>query len=120
MKTRTTKPRWGYVRVRSDARFRSQLRYLQTVTALALDEHAPSVSLLVRRSIGRLIEHYEDILEAGRLEGMKGPHEQDVRAEREALAEYGKIADAPPPKFLVDDHGAIRAWGEVVANPEIA
>lgn len=101
----------------SDPRCDSQLSWLRKVAALTLNEkRIPSDSTLIRRALARYAEHWADLLAAGRLDGLTGPHPQDAEAERALLAEYASIAAAPSPETMVDGTGRVLTWQESLAE----
>jgi hypothetical protein len=111
-----SKKPWEAGRFGIDQRCRSQISYVQSAAAVAIGGRVPSDSQIVRRAIGLLIDHYQNMIEAGRAGGLKGPHLQDATAEREALDEYAGWVDASPPLSLVDKRGRLRSWHEAVSS----
>jgi hypothetical protein len=59
-------------------------------------------------------------LEAGRLDGLSGPHPQDAEAERAALEDHGRITEASPPVRLVDQQGRLLPWQEAILSNIVA
>jgi len=112
--TNTAAPLWESGRFSVDPRFRSQLAYVRGVAVTAIGGRPPSDSQLVRRAVGLLAEHYETLIRAGRIDGLRGPHETDALAERVALAEYARVIDAEPPRSFVDTKGYLRSWAEAI------
>jgi hypothetical protein len=101
-------------RFATDPRFDAHLTYVQSALVLALGDGAPSYSTIVRRAVALLAEqHVSTMIEAGRMDGLPGPHAQDAAAEREAIRSYGRISDAPTPTRLVDGNGRLLKYCEV-------
>jgi len=101
----------------ADPRCDSHLAWLRKVITLTLDEpRVPSDSNLIRRALSCYAEHWADMLAAGRVEGLTGPHPQDADAERALLAEYSAITTAPQPTTLVDEAGRVLTWQEALAR----
>jgi hypothetical protein len=97
---------WKNVRIASDPRLLSQLEYLQTASALALGCRPPSISQLVRRAVGMLVDHYAD--------NLREPRPEAVTAEREAMETYSRIVDAEK----VRSHGGpLSPWQEALRMP---
>lgn len=112
----SNKPTAPVRRYASDARSRSQLQYLRSVSVLALGNgRPPSDSTLIRRAIARYVEHVRDMIEAGRLQGLPGPDAQDVDSERKAINEHARIVTADLPRTLVDSSGRLNSWQEAIA-----
>ncbi len=113
----TTKPYHQARRWVADSRADSQVRWLRSVYALSLNtERPPSDSAIIRRALARLAEHMNDLLLAGRLDGLQGPHIQDAEAEAKLLKEYAAITPAPPPAAAVDTDGQFLLWQEAIAK----
>jgi hypothetical protein len=93
-------------RFATDPRFDAHLTYLQAALVLALGDGAPSYSTIVRRAVALLAEqHVSTMIEAGRLDGLPGPHAQDAAAERDAVRSYSRLSDATAPTRHVDGLG---------------
>ena len=116
MSTSKYAARYGAARYASDPRHDSQLAFLQRACLLTMGGGVPSRSQLVRRAVGLLTDHVSDMIQAGRLDGRPMPHEQDTAAERLALRDFGRIADAPPPRAQVDARGRVLTWAEAVQS----
>lgn len=102
-------------RFATDNRAESQLAYLRHACALAISGgRPPSYSTIIRRAIGLYTEHVGTLIEAGRLDGLSGPHDQDASAERRELADYGHIVEAAPPVTFVDVAGKLQPWGDAI------
>lgn len=102
-------------RFATDPRAESQLAYLRHASALAISSgRQPSYSTIIRRAIGLYTEHVGTLIEAGRLDGLNGPHEQDANAERGELSDYGHIVEAAPPVSFVDLEGKLQPWGDAI------
>jgi hypothetical protein len=97
---------WKNVRIASDPRMLSQLEYLQTASALALGGRPPSISQLVRRAVGLLVDHYAS--------NLCEPNHEDVAAEREAMETYSRIIDADKVRPL---GGRLSSWQEALRMP---
>lgn len=101
-------------RFATDPRFNAHLTYLQSALVLALGDGAPSYSTIVRRAVALLAEqHVSSMIEAGRLDGLPGPHPHEVAAEREEMRRYGRISDARTPTRQVDGNGRLLTYSEV-------
>jgi hypothetical protein len=111
-----TKSRFESGRFGVDQRFRSQLAYLRSAASVSIGGPIPSDSHLVRRALGLLTDWYQNMIEAGRADGLPGPHSQDVLAEREALTEYANVVDAQPPRSMIDHRGRLRSWQEAISD----
>lgn len=110
-----TKPVAPTRRFATDQRCESQLTYLRHASGLALGlRKPPSPSSIIRRAVDRYTEHIADLIAAGRLDGLPGPHPQDAGAEARKLVEHARIADAAPPVSFVDLEGALQSWGEAI------
>lgn len=106
---------WEAGRFGIDQRCRSQISYIQSAAAVAISGRVPSASQVVRRAIGLLADHYENMIDAGRADGHKGPLPEDATAERAALDEHSQWVDANPPVSLVDKRGRLRSWQEAIS-----
>lgn len=110
-----TKPVPPTRRFATDQRSESQLTYLRHASGLAFGlRKPPSPSAIIRRAIDRYAEHVADLLEAGRLDGLPGPHPQDAGAEARKLADHARIVDAPPPVSFVDVEGMLQPWADAI------
>jgi hypothetical protein len=93
-----------------DARFDSQLAWLERVAVLAVNDHPPSHSQLVRRAVGLLVKHTTALIEAGQQVGLPGPNAQAAEAERASLADYSRIVPAAMPRNMVNAQGHLQGW----------
>lgn len=99
----------------SDPRSDSQLRWLRNIASLTLETgRPPSDSTLMRRALARYVDHWYDLLQAGRLDGFPGPHPQDAHAERKLLDQYTLVTASAQPAALVDNRGRIQTWEEAI------
>jgi hypothetical protein len=108
---------WRNVRIASDPRFISQVEYLQTASAIMLGGRPPSISQVVRRAVGLLVDHYAAITDVARIDGLSEAHPQDVAAERDAMETYRRIINADKPRRLVDNRGQLCSWRAALQLP---
>lgn len=105
-------------RYASDPRAESQLAWLQRTAAIIVGDprHTPSYSQLIRRAVGLYVDHIASMIHAARLDERSTPYPQDIKAERDALADHGRIIDAATPGMLTDAQGRLVDWQEAIAG----
>jgi hypothetical protein len=113
-----TKPVAPTRRFATDQRCESQLEYLRHVSSLTIrDGKPPSHSAIIRRAVVRYIEHVADLIAAGQLDGLSGPHPQDAGVEAHELADYERVVSAGPPVAFVDVAGRLQPWAAATRAP---
>lgn len=95
-----------------DSRCWSQLAWLRRVSVLAADGQPPSYSQLIRRAVSLLTEHVATMIEAGRVDGLPGPRQQDTAAEQAALSDHARLVASDAPRAMVNSRGHLLMWRE--------